>query len=274
MRHVTSQSPRSRQRGVTLIEMVVAIVVTGILLALVGMFTRNQITGYFDVAARAELADTADTALRRIARDLQAALPNSVRVDASNSFLEFIPIRDGGRYRADLPGDFLDFSTADTSFEVFGPPVTVNAGNSLVVYNLGIPGASAYEIAPLTNRRLATAGGASVTFTAVAGVPLPFSSPSNRFQIVDTPVSYVCAAGSLLRYTGYGFPSPATLTATSAFGATVPAVLATNVSGCTFSYAPGVLQRNGLVSIRLTLTHPTTLESVTLYHQVDVVNTP
>lgn len=274
MRPAISPSTRRAQRGVTLIEMLVAIVVTGILLALVGMFTRNQITGYFDVAARTELADTADTALRRIARDLQAALPNSVRVDPGNSSLEFIPIRDGGRYRADLPGNFLDFSTADASFEVLGPPVTVVAGDSLVVYNMGIPGASAYEVAPLTNRRQATAGGASVTFTSVAGSPLPFSSPSSRFQIVTAPVSYVCAAGRLLRYAGYGYPSPATLTATTAFGATVPAVLATNVSGCTFAYAPGVLQRNGLVSVSLALTHPTTGETVALYHQVDVVNTP
>ena len=134
-----------RARGVTLIEMIVAMVVLGILIGVVGMFVRNQVTSYFDVAARTELSDAADSALRRISRELQAALPNSVRVSADSLTLEFVPIRDAGRYRAQrgVPADnHLDFaSTTDNSFEVFGPAVTAVNGDSLVVYNLGIPGA-------------------------------------------------------------------------------------------------------------------------------------
>ena len=42
--------------------------------------------------------------------------------------------------------------------------------------------------------------------------------------------------------------------------------------GCAISYAPGVQQRNGIVSIRLTLTGNG--ESVTLMQQVDVLNSP
>ena len=85
----------------------------------------------------------------------------------------------------------LDFGlAADNSFDVLGPALTINAGESLVVYNLGIPGASAYD-SPLTNRRLATAGTAlsKVSYTATAN-RLPFASPSSRFQIVGTPVTY------------------------------------------------------------------------------------
>ena len=80
MRRATDLAARRHLRGVTLIEMIVAIVVTGILLSVVSLFTRNQIMAYFDVDARTELADAADTALRRSARELQEALPNSILV--------------------------------------------------------------------------------------------------------------------------------------------------------------------------------------------------
>ena len=139
-------------------------------------------------------------------------MPNSIRVGGGRAFLEYVPIHDAGRYRAaagtaaaDDPLNFDD--GADSSFDVLGPPVTVLAGDSLVVYNLGIAGANVYET-PLTSRRLATAGAglSKVSFTST-GSPLPFASPGSRFQIVGNPVSYACdlATGTLWRYSGYGF---------------------------------------------------------------------
>lgn len=265
-----------RQTGFTLVEAIVVIVITGIVAGMVAVFIRPAIDAYMDSARRATLTDIADTAARRMARELQGALPNSVRIDpATGQFLEFIPIRSAGRYRADFgpaaaPGDPLDFTTADATFDVLGPAVTAVARDSVVVYNLGIPGADAYEW-PLSNRRLVTAAGANVVLTPTAN-PLPFPSPGSRFQIVGTPVSFVCNGGSLLRYSGYPFPNPSTATATTSFGAVVPAILATNVAACSFNYGPGPLQHNGLVSISLTLT--LNGESVTLLHQVNVDNVP
>ena len=75
---------RKMQAGVTLVEMIVAIVITGILLSLTSMFVRNQVDSYTDVARRTDLVDTANTAVRRMARDLATALPNSPRVPQSN----------------------------------------------------------------------------------------------------------------------------------------------------------------------------------------------
>ncbi len=55
-------------------------------------------------------------------------------------YLEYLQTSGGGRYRADVTsgggGDFLDFTTADLSFDVIGPMPTLAAGNSIVVYNL------------------------------------------------------------------------------------------------------------------------------------------
>jgi len=286
MRRASDFRPMTVERGFTLVEMIIAIVITGILVGIVGMFGRRQIDSYIDVSNRAELSDAADTALRRVARDLQAALPNSVR--QSGNFLEFVPIRDAGRYRAELGGgvgeDRLDFtSSSDNSFDVFGPSVTINAGDQLVIFNLGQTGS---DVHAGTSRRAATAGSnlSKVTF-APAGSQFPLASPQNRFQIVGGPVTYECAAnaanpelGKVIRHWCYDFigsPQPTAfgaLTRHAACTAEQSATLVANVSSCGFSYTPAILQRNGLVVLRLTLTRNG--ESVDLLHQVDVLNTP
>jgi MSHA biogenesis protein MshO len=269
------------QRGFTLIEAIVVIVITGIVAGMVAVFIRAPVEAYVDSARRADLTDVADTAARRIARELQGALPNSVR-EGDPHFVEFVPIHDAGRYRAEVgtaaaSDDPLDFTSgADTTFDVLGPPVTVSAGDSLVVYNLGIARADVYALAP-NNRRAATAGPilSKVTFTST-GQPLPFASPGSRFQIVGTPVSYVCDLGTntLWRYSGYDFQPGqlTTLAALNALAGSTHAALATHVTACSFSYAPGPLQHNGLVSLSLTITQSG--ESVTLQHQVNVDNVP
>jgi MSHA biogenesis protein MshO len=271
--------PTARQAGFTLIEAIAVITITGIIAAMVAIFIRRPVDAYVDMARRAALSDAADTAARRLARDLQAALPNSVSVDGTGQILEFIPVTAAGRYRGE-PGtsagdDPLDFTNAeDNSFDVLGPTVEIHSGDSVVVYNLGISGASAYDN-PLTNRRLATAGSglSQVMFTPTAN-PLPFPSPSSRFQIVGTPVTFACEAGTLWRFSGYGFSltHPPTFVALNGAVGRVRDALATNVSTCNFAYDAGVLQRNGLVSIALTLSQDG--EAVTLQHQLNVDNVP
>lgn len=273
--------PRQSQLGFTLVEAITVIVITGIIAAMVAVFIRSPIEAYVDTARRAMLADTADTAARRIARDLQGALPNSARVDGTTQFLEFVPIVAAGRYRtevgtaaADDPMSFTDGT--DSSFDVLGPPVTVPANSSVVIYNLGIAGADVYEAA-LSVRRTATAGVGltRVSFTQT-GTPFSFQSPGNRFQIVGRPVSYACdlATGTLWRYSGYDFQQnqPANLATLDGLAGVTRAALATRLSACRFAYGPGPLQHNGLVSMFLSFTQDG--ETVTLQHQVNVDNVP
>ena len=260
------------QRGFTLIEAVVVIVVMGIVVALSAMFVRQPIESYFDMARRAELTDIADTALRRMTRDIHSAVPNSIR--QSGNYLEFVPIKTAGRYRAEVgtgTQDILDFtSSTDGSFDVLGPAVTVSAGDSIIIYNLGIPGSDVYEG---TSRRAAISGGSNVAYT-VGATQFPFASPANRFHVADGAVSYQCAAnaanpaiGYLRRYSGYAIQS-----AQPAPPAVASTILASNVSACSMSYQSGVQQRSGLVAISLTLKKQN--ESVTLYHEVHVSNVP
>lgn len=271
-------SNRLPECGFTLIEALVVIMITGIIAVALITFIRQPVQAYLDTARRAEFSDEADTALRRIARDVQNALPNSVRASGTQ-FLEFLPISSAGRYRADFgvagAGNPLDFaSSADSSFDVLGPAVNVAAGDSIVVYNLGITGADAYE-GTTTSRRLATtAGSLSVVQFNPNGAAFPFASPGSRFQVISTPVTYACdlATGRLLRYATYPIQAaqPATLATLNALA--TPAVLASNLSICSFTYNPGALARSGVVAIRLAITRNS--ETVSLLHQVSVSNTP
>src|SRR5207247_10236805 len=75
-----NHSARSRAGGVTLIEMVIVIAITAIIAAALSVFISRPVEGYADAARRAELSDIADTALRRMTRDLRTALPNTIRI--------------------------------------------------------------------------------------------------------------------------------------------------------------------------------------------------
>ncbi len=262
--------PTFNAAGFTLIEMIIVIAITAIIGSMVALFLRAPLESYVAQDRRARLADTADTALRRMGRDIRLALPNSVRVTSAGGafYLEFLGTRSGGRYRAQGGGDILDFTTADTSFDVLGPAIAMQAGDRIAVYNLGIPGADAW--AGDTLAAYAGANG-SVSNITIAAKQFPLASPGSRFQVVDGPVSYVCnpATGTLTRYWGYAI-STSQLTAFPA--GTPQALLATHVNGCSFDYQPGVTERSGLVSMTLSLSQAN--ETVRLYATTQVSNQP
>ena len=178
------------ENGFTLIELVVTIVLTALIMGAL-VFFAYPLRQAVDITVRADLTDAADTALRRIGRDVRLALPNSVRVatDASGrAYLEFLAVRTAGRYRADGQGagggslancpadditlsppqpnnDQLSFDvSADTCFKTIGivpDRATIATGSDYLVLNnlgSGFSGQDAYAAGspPATNRTLVT----------------------------------------------------------------------------------------------------------------------
>lgn len=268
---------RELQDGFTLVEMVVVITIVGILAAGAALFIRNPTQSFIDSENRANLTDRADTALRRMARDIRNALPNSVRTttNASDSFIEFMPVKAAGRYRAAVgglipSGDPLDFTLATDSFDVLGPSVTVVANDKLVIYNLGITGSDVYEGS--NSRTLDAATNANLL--SFSGGIFPQASPSSRFFVVSTPVSYACDMTNhvLLMYSNYAIQTTQPASVATLDGLTTARQLAANLTSCRINYVSGVLQRSGVVTIYLELTQDAA--KVTLMHQVNVVNSP
>ncbi|MDR7267500.1 MSHA biogenesis protein MshO [Pelomonas saccharophila] len=260
------------ERGFTLIESVMVIAIAGIVIAIVAIFIVPATTAYFASSDRAQLGDQADTALRRLARDLSQALPNSARVSASGMSVELIPVSGAARYAVES-GDTLRFGVVDGSFAIVGPALNLShAAQQLAWYNLGagIPDADAYT---LNNVRTSSSGAGNAASVDIIGAALPTSllAPPYRVYAIEPPVSYRCdlTAKTLTRYTGYGFkavqPDP------PVGGSS--AVLAKDVSACSFSFNAGaVAARYGLVTLQISLSRNN--ETVTLYHAVHVDNMP
>ena len=281
------------QTGFTLIELVVTLVISAIVVSFVSLVISGQVTGFVDQSRRARLVDAADAAQRRIGRDVRLALPNSVRTTTAGGVvaLELLSTVDGGRYRAQPPGttsQTLEFAAADGSFNVLGPFTQLakpwsSTSHYLAIYNVGVPGADAFELAnvitPVGTTITIAADGSTgedrVTLTPAFRFAYP--SPTQRVFLLGGPVTYLCdtVAGTLMRYQGYAIT--ADQTSRDSHGELLSAgasasLMANQLVGCSFTYSVGTAERGGLVALQFTVRSQG--ESVSLLSQVHVDNVP
>jgi MSHA biogenesis protein MshO len=280
-------------RGFSLIELIVVIVLLGLLAGGAGLLILNPIEAYDAQVRRQQLVDQGEMALRQIARDLRRALPNSIRIAPAGAgfALEMVNIVDGARYRDEYGGayvgnaDFvLDFSGPDRAFNLLGGlnnPAAFAAGNRLVIYSTS---ANVYAEAIDNDKEgIITDDGTSLAFVTLnpgpnredqisLSTPFEFTqqSPGQRAFMVDGSISYICnpATSSIVRYSGYGFYNPQQIPPT---GATSDD-LVTRIISCNASYTPGTAQRGGIISLNISLGDSG--ENISLLHQVHVVNVP
>lgn len=287
----------AQQRGFTLVELVIAMSLATIVVAFMAMFITSPVHAYRGQVRRAEMVDTADNVLRDMARDIRAALPNSVRIANSGSIqaIEMLAARDAVRYRMnDAAGDparQLDFTAPDAQFATIGCLDTSSSVRYLSIYNVGVAGASAYEPQnPITLTNVITPAATSVSIgpcvngetqiTLSAPFKFAYGSPQQRVYLVTGPVSYVCngSTGTLTRYSGYTIDNSQPTSAGDFDGGT-SALVAENLSSCIFSYNPGTAERAGLVTLDITVSRSdpafsSNVERVRLLYQVHVENAP
>jgi MSHA biogenesis protein MshO len=288
-------------RGFTLIELILVIVVGSALAATLVVFMRPALLGYLATRARADLVEQADSALRRMARDVRVAVPNSIRQPGSQCF-ELLPSSAGGRYRMEpdtvndsapdcTPGAGcaapLDTTQATTVFDVLSPlAVTPAVGDAVVVGNQvpeQVYGGSNRAAITSLSTPAAAYGRMRIGITSTQ---FPNGYDGGRFLVVPAaqgPVFYVCAGadgsidaqgngrGRLMRLMSYGY--------NAAYPAGCPDttpghLLASRVLSCQFTYDPnqGATQQNGFVWLQIVLARAG--EQITLAYGAHVDNAP
>ena len=279
-----------RERGFTLPELIIVIVIGGVLAATLTVFFRPAIDSWLALRVRGDLTDQASAALQAMRRDVRVAVPNSIRTPSDQCF-ELVPTAAGGRFRKDAdPGGGsypLDLSTGTTQFDVLSPlAATPSAGDYVVVDNQN-PG----DVYAGTNRSTVSAVGAGQAGVRLSSITMsaPINDPGyqgGRFVIVPTSqqaVTYLCSGagvdgsgngtGTLMRYAHYGFVSSYPASCSPPAGGS-SALLATRVKSCSFVYSPnkGATQQSGFVSMQLELSR--NAEVVSLLVGAHVMNVP
>ena len=308
-----SHSPRRRAYGFSLVELVVVIAITGVIAATVGIFILRPVQGYNAQVRRAELVDAAESALRRMQRDIRASLPNSVRIRTNGAttgdatcpnggdtvcVIEMLHAVDGARYRAGPPGaetQILRFDGTDIEFDAVSSfqngGVIDLANNPWVVVNNQTASPAVTEFNAYNCP--AALAGASHNCVRMAAASTPLTDPPHivlgaaftpvapslasqrqRFFVVDMPVTYRCDT-TTGRLERY--QAYAIALAHPVTPAGVPARVADLVTRCRFTYTAGTTARSGLLTLELTLTDPNVngqQEQIRLLHQVHVYNVP
>jgi len=299
-----SKGANSGAAGFTLVELVIVIVLTGIVAAMTAVFITRPISGYVDLTRRARLVDATESALRRMARDIRIALPNSVRVTDSGtgaSFaLEVLPTLFGGRYitGTGTAACDLDLSGADTGFAINGlfQGLTLprsGTADRLVINNLGTGGQDDVYTATTASPSVVSPkdGSTTISYSLSAlnecvpgfqvhkialnpGYQFKGASPHARVFVVQTPVTYLCdtAAGTVTRYADYAIQAvqPTTAATLNALPGVTNGIVTDRVTACSVTTSTLQVQQRGIATLSLTLAEQG--EQVRLIQQVQLDN--
>jgi len=282
-----TNSCHKAQTGFTLIELVVAIVLLGIVGGMVAVFLGNTVESYSALNRRDDLQNSLRMAVERISRELRHALPNSVCTDDGSgcnnpgSRVYFIRTIDAGEYqvrsgnysggqsRAPLPVA----ATVGSSFDVVsGTGLNAAVGQWVVVYNtdnsdIYSSGSRRRQINGISSKDTDGAAPDDVAVIQFAStVSFPTHSPSRRFHVIENNAVVFYLQGTNLYRAQSSFATPDTAIAGT------EKLLLENVSACTFTYVPGSLLRSGLLRINIRIDNGK--ETLQMIHEAQVYNAP
>ena len=271
-----AKSRLNQSQGFTLLELVVVIVLLGIVSVASTQFIVQGVSIYRDSASRQVLQQQGRFAVERMSRELRNALPGSVRVgtsvDTLTQCIEFMPVKGASTYLQSVTGE--EEEEAITTLNVVDFSYSFTAGDLLAIFpidNSAVYGGEA--LATLTGD---AASGVDQQLLNLTSKLFTRESPTRRFYIVSTPVSFCAQEGSLMRHAGY------TRTASQLFPPAGAVLLAENIrlddggSIDVFSFATGTLQRAAVIHMELRFSNTATMgdEWIRFSQEIFVRNTP
>lgn len=296
-------SHKSTEHGFTLVELIMVIALSGIVAVMISTVLSRPLQGFVDQSRRAELTDLAAMALNRMARDIRLAVPNSVRNEPGCSpgsecrTLEMPEISEGGRYRANQfapGGERFDPPRCPDEDDgcyipVLSPGIGTSNANWMIIYStdnqVWSPPGSGAETGVITPEGASIslvdcppagedAGSKCLKLNKAKRFSFRYASPQHRFYLVNNAVGYQCVSSEK---NAQGDGSWEIRRAQSdglslSYAPEDSALVVDSVSACSFTYESGANTRNGLVTLRLSLSKGG--ETVTLLQQVHVDNAP
>jgi len=243
----------NRQMGFTLVEMVVTIVIVGILGVGITNFVGRTTQGMADIAERQQVASIGWLVSEKVSRELRQALPNSVRMNAGGTCVEFVPSKAGSDYLSfsilndvssfeSVPFQHYEASDVDTSID----RVAIYPSSLTNLYSLPNPGV----VSGLMSQISAGSTAGAVTVELAASHRFIADSPTNRVYIVQDPVMHCFDSGFLYRYSDYGYHN------TFATGSTLKnqTVIGNQLNTGAFTYTAGALTRSAIVTMSFIVT--------------------
>ncbi|PMM08480.1 prepilin-type N-terminal cleavage/methylation domain-containing protein [Vibrio breoganii] len=253
-----------KQRGFTLIEMILTIVVVAIIFLGIAGFVEFGAKGYSQTVDRQRLQNQARFAIEKMSREVRHAVPNSFSLSNDSKCLAFYPIEYAGFYQYREPTGDVEFVVGNDQ------PDTFSDGSRLVIN-------------PSRIQDLQTDGQS----IEVAGEPkepdgdyfsinmnLTSQSSSNRHYIYQNQAVIYCiealvvpnGSGRIVRYYGVFDNDFSNLSG--------GVVVATGVvfNDSSFSYQQTSLQRGGLIHFNLLFHNGD--EQSQYKHDVQVSNVP
>ena len=286
---------RVKKNGFTLIELVSVIVILGVLATATTQYIIFGTEIYVQGNERQQVLTQSRFLIERLTRELRAAIPNSVRVDASNACLEFVPIKTSGAYRTNVGAATPPVApnAASTTLDV----VSWDAQNSDENDRLYIYATSSPEVYDGTNQlndkfsRIFSVAETSansaprytITFKRDASDTAPSpdrfatGSPITRYFTADRSVNYCFVANGEL-YDVYRFENfnygPGQTVINSPSGVLMAEGLTNNLAvNPPFEFVDAALTRNSIVNLYLQFRANVT-ENMFYNHEVHIPNVP
>ncbi|MEG3222628.1 prepilin-type N-terminal cleavage/methylation domain-containing protein [Vibrio gigantis] len=247
-----------KQRGFTLIEMIVTIVVVAVIGLAIAGFVEYGMKGYVDTIDRQKVQVKGQFVVEKMSREISHAVPNSFTEDQTflpspafaRKCLSFYPIKYSGFYHFDELGNQLDFIVGqDTPSLATGDYLIINPSS----FN---------DLAAISNKRIDVSGAVQNTNSfSITALSLVSESIAKRHYIYENNnhVSF-CLVNNTIEGQGV----------IERNGVRVADSI--NYAQSSFRYEEPSLQRGGVIHIDLVLEQN---NEISVYQQdVQVLNAP